>query len=160
MQTVSMSGKERGAQDEPDLGATLGFMRLLWGVDHALQSLSKRMEMRFGVTGPQRLVLRLLGRRPDSTAGAVASLMHAHPSTLTGVFRRLEERGLIERSVDPNDRRRARFSLTPEGESLNTQRGGTVEAAIRRALARLSEQERAATERALVLIAEELQRDT
>jgi DNA-binding MarR family transcriptional regulator len=154
-----MSSKERSSQDEPDLGATIGFMRLLWSVDHALQSLSKRMEINIGVTGPQRLVLRVLGRLPNSTAGAVSSILRTHPSTLTGVFRRLEERGLINRLIDPNDRRRSRFSLTSEGEALNAHRSGTVEGAIRRALARLSEQERAATERALITIAEELKRD-
>lgn len=34
-----MSGKEQRGKpepEEPDLGATLGFMRLLWGIDHAL----------------------------------------------------------------------------------------------------------------------------
>ena len=49
----------RGADDqrEPPLGAVLDFMRLLWAVDHALQSASKRMEATFGMTGPQRLVV-------------------------------------------------------------------------------------------------------
>ena len=42
----------------PPLGAVLDFMRLLWAVDHALQSTSKRMESTFGLTGPQRLVVR------------------------------------------------------------------------------------------------------
>jgi DNA-binding MarR family transcriptional regulator len=156
-----MTVKERGkpGANEPDLGATLGFMRLLWGIDHALQLLSKRMEGRLGVTGPQRLVLRLLGRFPQSTAGALAAILKTHPSTLTGVFHRLEERGLIHRAVDPSDRRRARLSLTPEGEALNAQRSGTVEASIRRALGRISEEDRAATERVLLTIVEELERD-
>lgn len=154
-----MSGKEKETQEEPDLGATLGFMQLLWSIDHALQSLSKRMESKLGVTGPQRLVLRLVGRIPNSTAGALAGMLKTHPSTLTGVFRRLEERALIQRTIDPQDRRRARFLLTPAGEVLNAQRGGTVEAAIRRALGRIPEEDRAATERTLQIIAEELERD-
>jgi DNA-binding MarR family transcriptional regulator len=157
-----MSGKEQRGKpepEEPDLGATLGFMRLLWGIDHALQLLSKRMEVRLGVTGPQRLVLRLLGRYPNSTAGALATILKTHPSTLTGVLRRLEERTLIQRTADPVDRRRARLVLTPQGETLNAHRGGTVEAAIRRALGRISDEDRAATERVLLTIAEELERD-
>ncbi|MDW8250642.1 MAG: MarR family transcriptional regulator [Myxococcales bacterium] len=134
-------------------------MRLLWGVDHALQLLSKRMEARLGVTGPQRLVLRLLGRFPNSTAGFLATILKTHPSTLTGVFHRLEERGLICRTVDAEDRRRTRISLTREGEALNAQRSGTVEAAIRRALGRISEEDYAATERVLLTVVEELERD-
>lgn len=161
-----MSSKERATSpapassaDEPNLGATLGFMRLLWSIDHGLQSLSKRMEARIGITGPQRLVLRVLGRLPGSSAGQVASVLKAHPSTLTGVFRRLEERGLIRRLVDERDRRRLLFSLTDAGETLNAQRSGTVEATIRRALARVSDEDRDATERLLSIIGEELERD-
>ena len=44
---------------EPPLGAVLDFMRMLWALDHALQSASKRMEANFGLTGPQRLVVRI-----------------------------------------------------------------------------------------------------
>ena len=43
------------------LGRVLEFMRVLWAVDHALQSTSKWMEVRLGVTGPQRLVIRMIG---------------------------------------------------------------------------------------------------
>lgn len=155
-----MGGKEKEPQEEQALGATLGFMQILWSMDHALQSLSKRMESRLGVTGPQRLVLRLVGHVPNSTAGALAATLKAHPSTLTGVFRRLEERSLIQRTVDPQDRRRARFLLTPTGETLNAHREGTVESAIHRALARIPDEDRAATERTLRIIAEELEHDS
>ena len=53
------------------LGAVLDFMRLLWAVDHALQSASKRMESSFGLTGPQRLVVRIVGRFPGIAAGRI-----------------------------------------------------------------------------------------
>ena len=49
----------------------------------------KRMEQRSGVTGPQRLVLRVVGLFPGISAGALARLLHVHPSTLTGVLHRL-----------------------------------------------------------------------
>jgi MarR family transcriptional regulator, organic hydroperoxide resistance regulator len=39
----------------------LQFMQLLWAVDHGLQRASKGMLRRLGVTGPQRLALRLIG---------------------------------------------------------------------------------------------------
>jgi DNA-binding MarR family transcriptional regulator len=81
-----------GADDrrEPPLGAVLDFMRLLWAVDHALQSASKRMEANFGMTGPQRLVVRIVGRFPGTPAGRVSQILHVHPSTLTGILKRLE----------------------------------------------------------------------
>src|SRR5437868_13871614 len=108
---------EEGTPDEPDqLGPVLEFMKQLWAVDHGLQSVSKRMEARFGITGPQRLVVRIVGRFPGISAGALAEVLHVHPSTLTGVLRRLETRGMLLRRADPKDARRALFGLTPRGQ--------------------------------------------
>jgi MarR family transcriptional regulator, organic hydroperoxide resistance regulator len=120
-----------------DLGPVLDFMRALWALDHALQSASKRMEGTVGVTGPQRLVLRIVGRYPGASAGEVSSILHLHPSTLTGVLRRLEARGLLARRRDPRDARRALLELTEEGRRIDELRTGTVEAAVRRTLRRL-----------------------
>lgn len=134
-------------------------MRLLWAVDHGLQSTSKRMEVRLGVTGPQRLVVRIVGRQPGISAGALAEIMHVHPSTLTGILKRLEARGMLVRRPDPHDARRALFALTPAGKEIDASRTGTVEAAVRRALGRLSEQQISITGEVLGVLATELQKD-
>jgi DNA-binding MarR family transcriptional regulator len=89
------------------LGEVLDFMKLLWAVNHGLEASSKQLEARTGVTGPQRLVIRLVGKYPGVTAGRLADILHLHPSTLTGVLRRLEQRGMLERKADPADARRA-----------------------------------------------------
>jgi DNA-binding MarR family transcriptional regulator len=115
-------------------GDAFEFMRLLWALDHALQSKSKRMLSTLGVTGPQRLVVRAVGRQPGISAGALASLLHLHPSTLTGVLSRLVERRLLERWADPADSRRALFRLTARGRKVDEVETGTVEGAIRRVL--------------------------
>ncbi|HZC77553.1 MAG TPA: MarR family transcriptional regulator [Ktedonobacterales bacterium] len=121
-------------ENGPPLGAVLDFMRLLWAVDHSLQSASKRMEASYGVTGPQRLVVRIVGRFPGIAAGRVAEILHVHPSTLTGILKRLESRGIVHRKSDPRDARRALFTLTPRGRKLDTLRTGVVEQAVRRVL--------------------------
>lgn len=148
----------RSAAQEPipRLGGVLDFMRLLWGVDHGLQSASKRMEARIGVTGPQRIAVRILGRFPAISAGRLAKILHVHPSTLTGVMRRLEERGYVVRKQDPNDARRALFSLTAKGRMLDAAQAGTVEAAVRRALASIPERKLAAARDVLEAVAREL----
>ena len=126
---------ERHDGKDPPLGGVLDFLRLLWAVDHALQSASKRMESNFGMTGPQRLVMRIVGRFPGIAAGRVAEILHVHPSTLTGVLKRLEGRGILQRRTDPRDARRALFMLTTKGRKVDTIRTGTVEQAVRRVLA-------------------------
>ncbi len=155
-----MEGSNRGPEPEqgPALGRVLDFMRLLWALDHGLQSTSKRMEATLGVTGPQRLVLRIVGQFPGTSAGEVASILHIHPSTLTGVLKRLQARGLIEREPDPTDARRSRLKLTAQGQVLNRTRSGTVEAAVRRVLAQLEPDKVQVVQEVLGLLAEEVTR--
>jgi MarR family transcriptional regulator, organic hydroperoxide resistance regulator len=117
-------------------GETLRFMQRMWDLAHALDVRSKRMARLLGVTGPQRIVIRLLGRAPDSSASDISQTLGIHPSTLTGILRRLERLRAIEREVDDADRRRVRFRLTRRGVAIDSERKGTVEAAVRRALAR------------------------
>jgi DNA-binding MarR family transcriptional regulator len=117
-------------------GETLRFMQRMWDLAHALDVRSKRMARSLGVTGPQRLVIRVLGRSPASSARDISLTLGMHPSTLTGILRRLEQQGMLERKADDVDRRRMRFRLTRNGIAIDRERRGTVEAAVRRALAR------------------------
>jgi MarR family transcriptional regulator, organic hydroperoxide resistance regulator len=119
----------------PPLGGVLEFMQLIWELDHALQATSKKMRSRIGVTGPQRLAIRLIARFPGIPAGQLAELLHVDPSTLTGILKRLERRGLIKRRPDPRDGRRALFGVTEKGRVIDDARNGTVEAAVDRAIA-------------------------
>lgn len=121
----------------PPLGDVLEFMRVLWALDHGLQRRSKRMAATLGITGPQRLAIRVIGRWPRVSAGKLAEILHLHPSTLTGVLDRLVAAGLVERSRDPDDLRRMLLTLTPKGRRADAATEGTVEAAVRRVLARL-----------------------
>jgi DNA-binding MarR family transcriptional regulator len=142
-----------------ELSAALTFMQVMWALVHALDARSKRMAQELGVTGPQRLVLRIVGARPKISAGAVAKTLRLHPSSLTGVLRRLEDRGLLQRRSDPKDARRALLSLTRAGTTINSKRAGTVEAAVSRAIGRLGERELVAAQRVLQTLIEELERD-
>ena len=84
---------------EDKLEPALTFLRELWALDHALGSTSKRMLDRMGITGPQRMVLRFVGKFPGISGGELAALLHLEKSTLSLTLSRLEERGLIVREV-------------------------------------------------------------
>jgi DNA-binding MarR family transcriptional regulator len=140
------------------MGETLQFMQHMWELVHALDVASKRMAQQIGVTGPQRLVLRLVGQMPGKTASDIATMLGKHPSTLTGVLARLEGRGLLLRTVDEHDRRRARFTLTTAGKKVDRERRGTVEAAVRRAMGRASPNEMTGMARTVGFLVEELER--
>ena len=146
------------ASDAPSGTDVLAFLRLLWAIDHGLQAHSKRMSRRLGVTGPQRLVIRVLGRYPRLTSGQLAALLHLHPSTLTGVVRRLSQNGFVTRRVDPADGRRFHLALTPRGRAIDSKRGGTVEGELEKALAEMTPGELSSAQRALATIGRQLAR--
>src|SRR5512139_3796907 len=102
-------------------------MQRLWALTHSLEVRSKRMAKTLGVTGPQRLVIRLIGQTPGLSARDIASTLGIHPSTLTGILARLEKSGMIRRAVSETDRRRALFDLTGSGKRVDRERKGTVE---------------------------------
>lgn len=132
-------------RSEPALGSTLEFMRLLWALDHVLHKRSKWMARRFGLTGPQRFALRVIGREPDLSAGRLAAILKVHPSTLTGILQRVERRGFLMRRVDQGDRRRVRLELTPSGRAVTASSGGSIEDLVAGVLRRASPGKLAAT---------------
>jgi MarR family transcriptional regulator, organic hydroperoxide resistance regulator len=142
---------------EPKLGKVLDFMRVLWAVDHGLQRVSKRMLAEYGVTGLQRMMVRIVGRFPGMSAGELASILHVHPSTLTGALDKLARSGNITRKKDPQDARRAKLHLGQRGKVLDGARTGTVEAAVRRALSSVAKDKVEAAEEVLQAIARELE---
>ena len=117
-----------------DLDPVLDFMRLLWRVEHGLQSASKKMEATLGITGPQRLVLRIVTDRPGLSAGELANIVHLHPSTITGILQRLVRKRLIRRERDPQDSRRIRLQSRPAAKTFVAPSTVTVESAVTRAL--------------------------
>jgi DNA-binding MarR family transcriptional regulator len=152
-----MSGSSKADRaNAAALGNVLEFMRVIWQLDHALHRTSKRMATHLGVTGPQRLVIRIVGRFPEIPAGRLADLLHLHPSTLTGILKRLERQGLLRRRADPQDARRSLLTLTDKGRTLNVDAGGTVEACVARALRKTPPQKLAAARAVLADIASRL----
>lgn len=112
------------------LGDVLEFMSVIWAVDNGLRRRSKRMLARLGVTGPQRLIIRIVGRFPGITAGHLARILHMHPSSVTYLVKTLERRKLVSRTQDPRDGRRFALGLTAKGHDIDRDSEGTVEAAV------------------------------
>ena len=152
-QVVRTKGGDGANTRLPDV---LQFMQLLWAVVHGLERSSKGMAADLGVTGPQRLVLRVVGLFPGVSAGELAAVLHVHPSTLTGVLRRLVAQRMLLRVADPVDRRRAVLRLTPAGARVNATRRGTVEAAVATVLADVTAADRLAARSVLERLADHL----
>lgn len=128
----------------------------MWSVDHELQRVSKRMVGRMGLTAPQRLAVRFIGRHPGLTLGTLAELLHLHPGTVTGIVKRLEASGLASRLRSTEDTRRMHLTLTAKGRVVDRKRSGTVEAAVRRMTTTVNARDLKTTSRVLDLLAEHL----
>ena len=145
------------SDSEDLLDETIAFMRLLWALDHGMRSVSKEMRANLGVTGPERLILRMAGLYTRLSPRDLSRLLHLHPSSLTPALERLVRRGLLARSTDPRDGRRAILELTIAGRRIDRLRAGTIEARVRRALAS-ARREVAAASKVLATLAAEFER--
>lgn len=67
-----------------------------------------------GMTRAQWVILVHLERQPGLSQAELAALVEVEPITVARLIDRLENRGLVERRHDPNDRRIWRLHLTPE----------------------------------------------
>jgi DNA-binding MarR family transcriptional regulator len=94
----------------------------LIAVNRAYQSAVEKMDEAFskllGVNRTDGRCLDVIDQRPGLTAGELAEAVGLSPGAVTTVLDRLEERGLVTRSRDPDDRRRVTLKMTPEANRL------------------------------------------
>lgn len=147
--------------DEPryPLGPALDFLERTWRVNHAMQRVSNRMARDLGLTGPQRLVVRCIGKYPGIPASQLASILHLDRGTISSALNRLEERGLIERRADPNDGRRVTLGLTEDGRAVDRPTEHTIEATVEHLLGTISKDDLAVTARVLGALADALEQE-
>ncbi len=91
-------------------------LRHLMGVMHAMKAHVAGLAATLDLTPSQLAALSHLDE-PRSQRELAESL-HFDASNITDIVDRLEARGLVVRTVDPNDRRVRRIVRTPEGEEL------------------------------------------
>lgn len=91
---------------------------LLTIAQHAVaQTFSERLAP-FGITPGQYGVLNCLWQNGCRTPKEIAQTLRLENSTVSGVLDRMQKRGLIDRVVDPHDRRSVQVIATEEGRSM------------------------------------------
>jgi DNA-binding MarR family transcriptional regulator len=87
----------------------------------AARSLARRFDEAFkpfGLTNGQFSLMMSLNRPEPPAMGPVAAFLAMDRTTLTAALKPLVRRGLVEVTVDAQDRRTRRMRLTPAGRQL------------------------------------------
>jgi DNA-binding MarR family transcriptional regulator len=90
-------------------------------VQRAARGLARRFDDVFrplDLTHGQFSLLMSLNRPEPPTIGSVAALLAMDRTTLTAILKPLERRRLVKVSVDKEDKRSRRLTITPTGRSL------------------------------------------
>jgi MarR family transcriptional regulator for hemolysin len=90
----------------------------LYDVARLMRTRFDRWARTYGMTRAQGVILARLSRQPGMTQNEMAELCEVEPITVGRLVDRLEARGLLERRLDPADRRIRRLHLLPPAEPL------------------------------------------
>jgi DNA-binding MarR family transcriptional regulator len=90
----------------------------LYDVARLMRTRFDRWARTYGMTRAQGVILARLARQPGMTQNEMAELCEVEPITVGRLVDRLEARGLLERRLDPADRRIRRLHLLPPAEPL------------------------------------------
>ena len=94
-------------------------------------------------------LMTVIANRPGITQHELASAARVDPSSMVALLDALEERGLAERRIDPDDRRRRAVHLTEKGREQMRVLQQEARRAGESFLAPLDDEERAALNRLL-----------
>jgi DNA-binding MarR family transcriptional regulator len=143
---------------EIDLSSVAAFELPLFQALRRLQQAgevhAKRLSRFGGLTPMQLLILQVLAGETRLTASALSGRVSLTAATLSGMLDRLEERGLLQRQRDDQDRRKQWLLLSEPGRVLLQQAPSLLPPAFVERFAGLPEWERHSLTAALLRAAQ------
>lgn len=111
-----VSASKRGAL--PDTSDVTAIVQTMHRITRAIELYSQDVVRSFGLTGPQLWALKNLLRDGPLTPGQLARSLAVDQSSVSGLLKRLEQKGLVTRARAAEDGRSVRIHLSPAGRSL------------------------------------------
>lgn len=90
-------------------------LRSLRRIIRAVDLYSRKLMNQTGLSGPQVICLRQLALHGPMQTGRLAEAVNLSAATVSGILNRLEQRGLVLRERQVDDRRRVVVSLSESG---------------------------------------------
>lgn len=100
---------------KPDIDAVVETIVYLYTESRRL---TKEVAARYGLTGPQLTVVKMLEALGDLSLSRLSEKIRAQNSTVTGIVDRMEREGLVTRTRSATDRRVVHITLTTKGANL------------------------------------------
>jgi DNA-binding MarR family transcriptional regulator len=130
--------------------ALIAIRRIVRAAEFSARDLAKLS----GLTPSQHIVLQFLNARGEAGAGAIADAAGLSHATVTALLDKLEDRKLVRRQREPEDRRRVNCAITDEGRAIVAQSPNVLQDRFAARFAKLAPWEQAAVLSALERVAE------
>jgi len=140
---TASGGPDGESATDPDLGD------LVMRVARSLRRRGAEAMAPWDLAPHQVRALRVVGHHEGIRPGGLAAHLRVAPRSVTDVVDALEQRGLLERHQDPDDRRATVLALTASGQRLVDETGAARRADAEAYFARLPERDRATLRRIL-----------
>jgi DNA-binding MarR family transcriptional regulator len=111
-----MNQPERPGKPVPESAITTEVLAALRRIIRAIDLHSRELVQRYGLTGPQLVVLKELLSRAPRSVSELARVVNLSQATVTGILDRLEKKSMIERLRSQVDRRKVLVSPTSTAE--------------------------------------------
>jgi DNA-binding MarR family transcriptional regulator len=135
---------ENGSQSIETLSSQQRSREMLLSLRKIIQAISlnsKDLSRRYGLTGPQLIILNEIANHDLISVTELARSISLSQATVTDILNRLEKRNLIERIRDSIDRRRVQIRITEQCQKILSQVPPPLQETFIERYAKLSEWE-------------------
>ncbi len=87
-------------------------------IDRAIDLQSKKIKKKFGLTGPQLMVLKSIAHNSNMQISAIAKDVSLSQATVTSILDRLESQGFAKRQRSQIDKRKVTLVLTDKAQEV------------------------------------------
>lgn len=87
-------------------------------IDRAIDLQSKKIKKRFGLTGPQLMVLKSISHNSNMQISAIAKDVSLSQATVTSILDRLETQGFAKRQRSKIDKRKVTIELSDKAKNV------------------------------------------